>query len=92
MKLLIALGRSKGPLGVPYAMVQAENDAYENEFFRKDMEARVLEAMGRDFRGTAVRLLWIEQGDHQSVPEDLVTALADGAQIPWEILQDRPMT
>ena len=92
MKTLIALS-SRGPTGVTkYTMTQVEDDAYADRFFREHLERKVQDVLVKEYGGFPERLLWIEQEGFESPGPDLLTALADGAKIPWEILQDRDLT
>lgn len=91
MKTLIALS-GKGPTGITkYTMTQVEDDAYADRLFREHLEQEVQTVLRREYGGFPERLLWIEQEGFSPPGEDLLAALADGAQIPWTVLEDRPL-
>lgn len=92
MKLLVVIGRNRGPDGTPYVMSQVEDHAYEEDPYVRDyLEGLLKDALQRDYRGTPIRLVWIKQEDHHPIPMEMLTALIDGAQIPWEVIEDRSL-
>lgn len=88
MKLLVVLGRKTGGV-TPYTMAQVEDHAHEEELPRHFIEQDALEVLQRDHNGIPARLIWIEQEGFHPPGEDFLAALADGAKVPWEILEDR---
>lgn len=91
MKLLITLGKKKPDGVTPFAMTPVDDYNYQNTSFRKFLERDVLAALSDDYHGIPVRLLWIEQEGFEPPDKEFLAALADGAQVPWDVLEDRTL-
>lgn len=88
MKTAIVLGE-KTRTGTPFTMVQVDDFAWTDPHVKQDVEERGQDILRTDYGGRPVRLVWIHQDFPEPLGEDVLTALADGALIPWDIVEDR---
>lgn len=91
MKLLIALGARKPDGVTPFALMPVDDYNYQDDSFRRFLERDVLAALRDDYHGTPVRLLWVEQEGFEPPAKEFLEALADGALVPWDVLEDRTL-
>lgn len=91
MKTLVVLG-AKTCTGMPFTTTQVDDFAWTDSFAKRDVEERCIGLLRQDYGGTPVRLVWIYQDIPVPLSEQALTALADGAQIPWDILEDRDLS
>jgi hypothetical protein len=91
MKTLVVLG-AKTRTGTPFTTMQVDDFAWADRFAKQDVEARCVDLLRQDYGGTPVRLVWIYQDVPVPLGEQALMALADGAGIPWDILEDRDLS
>jgi len=92
MMLIVVLGKRKPDGVTPYAMAQVEDHAYAEEHVRLTMEREATAVLRRQYDGIPVRLVWIEQDGVRLPAPELLEALANGAGIPWTVVQDTDLT
>ncbi len=90
--LVLVLGQRRRDGGTPYTMAQVDDHAYGEGQVREFIEGEARTVLATQYGGVPARLLWIEQDGCRIPDQDLLEALADGAQIPWTIVQDTDLT